>query len=404
MQLGTRGILQSDTFYVLSGVAVRLARRMGVHRDGTFLGLSVFETEMRRRLWWQIVHVDSRSSDFSGTRPSMDLTLSDTKRALNVLDEDLTPEMTSPPPERLGITPCVLTIIRCDLIGSLRKFGPRSSYDTHWEKLTSSYLTVEEKDKLISEIEELLETKYIRYCDPSLPLHFFTSILARSALCKLRLFAHNPRQFADRGIKMPQADRDIIWANGLKLLEYGNVLHVTAALRPLTWQVGTAYLWDTLLYVLIEARGRRRGPAVDRAWTLIAAVFNNYPHVFHGASDALFDALGAWTLQVWDDCAAARRDAHEPQVREPDFIAAIRRGRKPQAQALAEEVGAKAGGNAAAAGKAAAGDAGQALWVEEGPAAEVDAIETYDFSNLLSFDLEPSEWEQWERLLAGQGV
>ena len=375
---------------------------MGVHRDGTFLGLSVFETEMRRRLWWQIVHVDSRSSDFSGTRPSMDLTLSDTKPALNVLDEDLTPDMTSPPPERLGITPSVLTIIRCDLLAFLRKFGPRSAYDTHWEKLTSSYLTVDEKDKLIRQIEELLETKYIRYCDPSLPLHFFTSILARSALCKLRLFAHNPRQFADRGVRMPQADRDLIWANGLKLLEYGHVLHSTPALRPLTWQVGTAYLWDTLLYVLIEARGRRRGPDVDRAWTLIAAVFRNYPHVFGGASDGLFVALGAWTLQVWDDCAAARREAGEAEQPEPDFITTIRRGRKPLGQAVAEDGGAKVGGNAAAA--AAASDAGQASWVEEGPVAEVDTFESYDFSNLLSFDLEPSEWEQWERLLAGQGV
>lgn len=33
---------------------------------------------------------------------------------------------------------------------------------------------------------------------------------------------------------------------------------------------------------------------------------------------------------------------------------------------------------------------------------EYPAADTYDFSNLLSFDLDPDEWKQWDRLLVGQ--
>jgi len=363
---------------------------------------------MRRRLWWQIVHVDSRSSDFSGTRPSMDLILSDTKPPINILDEDLTPEMTSLPPERQGITPCVLTIIRCDITKFLRKITPRSQWDGHWERLTSSHLSVEEKDSLINQIEELLETKYIQYCDPSVPLHFFTSVIARSALCKLRMFAHNPRQFADRGVKLPQKDRDVIWANGRKLLEYGNALHGHARIRPFTWQVGSSYLWDTLLYVLIETRHRRAGPDVDRTWLLIAAAFDHYPQLFQTAADPLFVALGNWTLQVWDECAAACA----PPPPEPPFIASIRRCRRANAVAASEDVRSAAvpaplpvAAAATASGSATAASdyGGQNVRVDEIPAGDC-SLETYDFSNLLSFDLEPDEWAQWERLLAGRGV
>jgi hypothetical protein len=47
----------------MTGVAVRLGQTMGLHRDGITLGLSPFETEMRRRLWWHLVHLDFRAAD-----------------------------------------------------------------------------------------------------------------------------------------------------------------------------------------------------------------------------------------------------------------------------------------------------------------------------------------------------
>ena len=333
----------------------------------------------------------------------MDLFLSDTKPPLNVQDEDLTPDMTSPPPERFGITPVVLTLIRCDIAEFFRKITPQSSYDLYWDKITSSYLTVEEKDKLINQIEDLLERKYVRYCDLSDPLHFFASILARSALCKMRLFAHNPRQFADRGIKLPQKDRDVIWTNGMKLLEYGNIMHSNPTMKKFTWQVGTNYLWDTLLYILIETRHRKTGPDVDRAWQLIDCVFKNYPQIFQEATDALYVALGNWTIQVWDDCTAARKADGLPDPPEPDFIASIRRCRRPQTQTSSQENGQFNHGREIG-NYTAAHNQSQILGIDENHINEFDSLQSYNFSNLLSFDLEPSEWEQWERLLAGQGV
>jgi hypothetical protein len=58
--------LDTRTLWTLSGVANRIAHGMGVHRDGTILSLSPFETEMRSRIWWQINIFDSKAAELCG--------------------------------------------------------------------------------------------------------------------------------------------------------------------------------------------------------------------------------------------------------------------------------------------------------------------------------------------------
>jgi hypothetical protein len=399
--MGMKGCYQSDTMFILSGIAVRLARRMGLHRDGTSLGLSPFDTEIRRRLWWMIVFIDCRTSDFAGTRPSMDLFQSDTKKPLNVEDEDLKPDMTEPPPERTGITSVVLCLIRYDIVDFLRKVNSQYSHDVGWENLTRPSVTPAERDIMIKQVEDLLERKYLRYFDPSNPLHYFSSVLARSAICKMNLYAYNPRQFANCGAKVPQRARDIIFANGMKLLEYGNLIHRDPNLRKFSAQTSSSYVWDTLLYVLIEARNRKIGPDVDRAWKLIGEAFSNYPLIFSQATEALYAALGNWTLQVWDDCVAARNAEGLPEPPTPDYIEALRRCRAPAACSTKSEITTQIEGPM---GTSVGNDRAQSLRHDESYSAGLEPIESYDFSNILSFDLEPNEWAQWERLLSGQGM
>ena len=57
-----------DTRFVwtMTGLATRIANAMGLHRDGAQFGLPPFETEMRRRLWWQVCTLGTQ--DFSRRR------------------------------------------------------------------------------------------------------------------------------------------------------------------------------------------------------------------------------------------------------------------------------------------------------------------------------------------------
>ena len=398
--MGMRGHYQSNSLHILSGIAVRLARRMGLHRDGTMLGLCPFETEMRRRLWWHIVLVDWRTSEFSGTKPSMDLFLSDTKRPLNIEDGDMNPDMTDPPPERTGITSGVLCLLRCDLMDVLPQITPPFSNDLRWPNLTSPTITLAEKDNLINQMEDMLERKYLRYCDPSNSLHCFLSIIGRSSVCKMKLYAHNPRQFANNGASVPQRSRDVIFANGTKLLEYSNLAYSSQNIRKFTWQLGSSYLWDTLHYVLVEVRHRKTGTEVDRAWQLVGEVFMNNPQMFAEATDALYTALGNWTLRVWEDLVTARKVERLPELPTPEFITEIHRCRRPFADSTSKPNGTKDLEQTTR--KSMGYGEVQSLSYDGTAVPHLETGDSYDFSNLLSFDLEPDEWMQCERLLSGQ--
>lgn len=283
---------QIDSHFILSGICIRLARRMGMHRDGESLGLTVFETELRRRLWCHIVAVDCRIAEFSGTRPSQDVLLSDSKPPLNVEDEDFGPNTQNPPPECVGITKMAQSMIRSEVMTFLRELSTQATPDFHWSNLRTANMPVERKEDLINAFESHLESKYIRYCDISIPHHFLASIMCRSSIAKMRLMAHNPRQFSDIGVKVPQRSRDVIFTMATKLLEYVNLLRQNEYLRNFSWHAGSGFLWDLMLYIFIECRDRAIGPEVERAWTLLEDVFSSYPEIFSDAPDALCVAIG----------------------------------------------------------------------------------------------------------------
>ncbi|KAI8958637.1 putative C6 transcription factor [Daldinia sp. FL1419] len=390
-----------DTLFVLSGVAIRLARKMGLHRDGTLLGLSPFETEMRRRLWWHLVHVDFRLADILGTRPSLDLVSKDAKMPLNVNDEDLDPNMTEMPPEHKGITSISFCLIRCEILESLERFVPISINGVHWEALRGADIALSEKDRLIDEIEDHLETKYLRYCDPLNSLHTFISIMVRSSIGKMRVFGHSPRSSPSRPIKMPQSERNLVFSNCMKLLEYLTVLHGGLNnMEKYMWQIGTSYLWGTMLYVLVETRNRKKGPEVDRTWQLIGEVYSHYPQIFEESTGPVFTAIGKWTIQVWNECAAAVKAEGHPEPPMPRYIERIRRCRESPSEPLFKS-------------KVSAADCGHITPNSfdytktqpqgcEGNFTDLENFGPFDFPDLLSLEMDSGDWIQWDQIIAGQ--
>lgn len=398
--IGMRDQYQNDSLFILSGIAIRLARRMGLHRDGTMLGLSPFQTEMRRRIWWHIVHMDCRTSYFSSTKPSTDLFLGDAKFPLNVDDEDLSPEMTQLPSERTGLTSIVLCVIRCHIADFSMKILPCGIDNAHATNIEGSSLTLAEKDAAINQIEDALETKFLRYYDPSNAFHTFAMIAARSSICIIRLSTHNPRQFASGDTKATQESRDIFYINGIKLLEYSNLMHGDQQLHKYKGQISTNYFWGPLSYVLIETRHRKFGNEVNRAWELIGTVFVNHPQILERTAEPLCVALRSWTLQVWDECVSARKEVGLPEVATPGYIVEIRESRRPVVETAPKASGLPKLGNAE---HLAGNNDSQGLGYDE-QMLDLAPMDMYDFSNLPSFDLDPNEWVHWDRLLAAQDI
>ncbi|KAK0620079.1 fungal-specific transcription factor domain-containing protein [Immersiella caudata] len=104
-QFSLHGRCDRYALWIISGIILRIAHKMGYHRDGEALGLTPFETEMRRRLWWQVMSRDSTQGAVSGIMsPSMLPVGWDCKEPANLNDADLFPSSTESPRPREGPT------------------------------------------------------------------------------------------------------------------------------------------------------------------------------------------------------------------------------------------------------------------------------------------------------------
>ncbi|KAI9771940.1 MAG: hypothetical protein M1835_006333, partial [Candelina submexicana] len=312
--LSVRGDYDPRSFWILTGVAVRIGQRMGLHRDGASLGLSIFDVEMRRRLWWQIMILDGRAAQLAGTGLSVLDRLTDTKAPLNINDSDLYPNMREPPVEHTGVTEMIFTLVRCEIGNHLHRSGNKS-YDGGWKQLGDPTVPLADKDKGIDELEGRIESKFLRYCDPVIPLHLLSTILAKSAVSKMRLVAHHPRQYKDKGASLPQPEKDMLLDLSLKMLEWDSMQSDKIVQRFL-WHIKNHFQFDSLLYLLVELRTCTTGSLPDRAWPAINKAFENHPEMMTSSSNALYVAIRRLTLKAWE----AREAAFPPQPERPQLF------------------------------------------------------------------------------------
>ena len=88
--------------WILLGITIRLALRMGYHRDGAdfFPKISPFHAEIRRRVWTVIVMMDCGASQQFGLPKMLQTRQCSTAPPRHLLDEDLTEDMRELPPAR----------------------------------------------------------------------------------------------------------------------------------------------------------------------------------------------------------------------------------------------------------------------------------------------------------------
>ena len=88
--------------YLIVGVAVRLAMRMGLHRDSDNVrgNITPYQGEFRRRIWHLLVQIDLLVSFHIGLPSMVQAIKSDTRIPLNLRDQDFDEDTTELPPSR----------------------------------------------------------------------------------------------------------------------------------------------------------------------------------------------------------------------------------------------------------------------------------------------------------------
>ena len=99
---------------ILVGIVVRVAFRMGYHREPSrFSDISPFRAEMRRRTWLTVLSLDLATSSQVGLPRLIQPFMCDTREPRNLFEEDLHDGMIELPPSRpeIELTPSLYTVV-----------------------------------------------------------------------------------------------------------------------------------------------------------------------------------------------------------------------------------------------------------------------------------------------------
>ncbi|KAH0263023.1 hypothetical protein KCU91_g13006, partial [Aureobasidium melanogenum] len=255
--------------WTLTGLVVRIAQTLGVHRDGLHFNLPPFEIEMRRRLWWQICILDVRASEDHGSDPTITEQAFDTKMPLNINDEDISPAMTKLPDERQGCTDMSFCLIRFEVANTFRRLNyiPPGEPKRCGEFFAS--VTLEDKERWINECHKRLEERYLRHVDMSVPLYWITATVARLMMSKMWLMIYHPYQRKDGGKSLSEETREKLFITSLENIEYSLLMETESRTEKWSWLFKTYIQWHALAFLLGELCHRTSGDLVDRAWSSV---------------------------------------------------------------------------------------------------------------------------------------
>jgi hypothetical protein len=256
-----------DTRFVwtLTGLAIRLAQALGLHRDGTKFNLSPFNTEMRRRLWWQLCILDVRASEDHGFELSIRDQSFDTEFPLSINDTQIQPDATETPVPGPGVsdmTHCLIRIEICYLTRRLFYASPGNSA----LPVKSEPLSFEAREMMVRETADHMEKQYLQHCESAGPVFWSAATVARLILAKTSLLIYQPLTHPARPNNLPQSTRDRLFIASIELMEYARTLQADPTAKRFNWLFKTYTQWHGIAYILTELAVRPPGPIVDRAW------------------------------------------------------------------------------------------------------------------------------------------
>lgn len=341
--------------FCLLSIAVRVAQRMGLHRDPALFGHSPFEVEQRRRLWWTIVSYDARIGEMTGSTITAISAGSDTRLPLNINDTDLHIDGKDAPVPHTGATEMLFCLTRLETSLVVRSDSQRDApirgVDLAGAPTPASVgnagvvppiptIRIANQEDINYTLDGFcahIENQYLRHCDEKIPLHFFTLTMTRQVLCKMRVLGFlvrlNQGTIALPGDRPPpsgsqgqhplnDAERETLFNEAIQMIEYDNVLQAAETLRGYRWYTYMHFPVPAYMFLVSELRRRTLGPIVERAWV---AVSENYERrgEMNNLHNPMHTAFGKMFVKAWDAREAALRRVGKA-AEEPKWIERLR--------------------------------------------------------------------------------
>lgn len=314
--------------WILNGICVRIAQKMGLHRDGELLGLSPFETEMRRRVWWQIFMLDIKFSMISGLSQSLLPRPSDCKLPKNLNDADLHTGATERYQDREGPTEMIIPLLVYQIgyciqqqpdIESLMLYNELSTLSSgRKSKVQSAQIT-----SLVKTIQDRLSNVVEKNSDSSAgAVHEFAALIKSLILQKVKETTCPPQEQPEWGTEI-LTPKDNLFKWSVMTTEQTMNAYKSNKHPGFHWFIKLLFQYDVVIYMVGQLGQRTAGALVERAWQQVPAIYEYHPE-FLDLSQEYNMALAKFVVKAWkvrDDYLSSQ---HGVQPDEPAYVAKVR--------------------------------------------------------------------------------
>lgn len=303
-----------------------MALKIGLHRDGEMLGLTPFETEMRRRVWWQIVILDVKSARASGLRSPPLPPSTDCRIPTNIDDVSLDPNATKPFEDQQGPTEMIICLLFCK-VGHLVLTRP-----DYQEALSQGEAVIfgsesdagsdhllDEFTNVLHEIEKGLDDTLDKYSYPSAgPIHEFASDV-KSVLCsRIGEIGQSASQQPEWGTEIITPS-DNLFKLSIISIEHSVKLHQKSQGVGFSWSILFNLHYDMFLHMVGQLCLRTSGSLVERAWSLVPVIYSMHEEFFDVSLPSSV-ALANFVLKAWKMRFSVLRARLGRVAQVPDYI------------------------------------------------------------------------------------
>lgn len=252
---------------------------------------------------------------------------------LNINDTDLNTHAKEPPQPYLGPTEMLFALTRIQLTVAAAPNGSRA-VPTGANKPRVHYSPSPSSPDVVTHVGNAnlpahqdidgycnyIENFYLKQCDPKVPLHNFTLMMTRQALCKLRVI-----DFMCRGVSVENIEpheRDALFGEAIRTIEYDNLLLSNESVSGFSWYMHMHFPFPAYIFLMSEVRARRTGEMTERAWDIM---LENHERrgMMRNLRSPMHITFGNMFIKAWDAREAAEM-ALGNQVPVPKLIEMLR--------------------------------------------------------------------------------
>ena len=243
--------------------------------------MTLFDREMRRRLWHSIGILDMQTAFDRGSTPL--LAADEFEIApLNIDDAVLYETVKGPISEPASFTDMSFCSMTFEAMNSYRKLSDTATGSRR--KHTEERLGWNERLNIVTDLEQSLEQRYIRHCDVTHPLQLLTKNVAKDILNTFRLLIRRPVHMCAYSQPPPDDNFDILEI-GTEILENSLQREIESDLQQWSWLAWNK--WFALAVVLAELCSQQEEARAIRAWKAAEDCFAIYPRTVADTASGL---------------------------------------------------------------------------------------------------------------------